>query len=58
MLPCKAGNHFCDGKKDVGRGSRSDVRLEGLGSLWHGTANFRAAAISSGIGGSTDVRRV
>jgi hypothetical protein len=24
---------------------------------WHGTADFRAAAISSGIGGWTDVRR-
>ena len=24
-------------------------------SSWHGTADFRAAAISSGIGGSTDV---
>jgi hypothetical protein len=23
--------------------------------LWHGTADFRVAAISSGIGGSTDV---
>jgi hypothetical protein len=25
------------------------------GRFWHGTADFRAAAISSGIGGSTDV---
>jgi len=26
-------------------------------SCWHGTADFGAAAISSGFGGSTDIRR-